>query len=218
MSAVPTCRNGGNMIAGMAGAWIGLTIQHCGNHGAMSTKPIVNTLLGMTDDLIGGSSLMWRYHHQVSKLCHASIGQLCSYLKACMHQLLLMCHVMWPVANSVFYHVNAPVQVSHHIHCNDLELDEDVFSAFPFLRFDARLPRKWFHQYQHIYMVRTGSMNQLAMHHKVQVTCQVWRFFQTLQRPVSVLHTSELTLQQHQNQWQLGLGGVRNLLCQFCSR
>ena len=46
---------------GLAGAWIGLTIQHCGNHGAMSTNPIVNNALGMTDDLIGGSSLMWRW-------------------------------------------------------------------------------------------------------------------------------------------------------------
>ncbi len=51
---------------GLAGAWIGLTIQHCGNHGAMSTNPLINNALGMTDDLIGGSSLMWRYHHQVS--------------------------------------------------------------------------------------------------------------------------------------------------------
>lgn len=109
-------------------------------------------------------------------------------------------------------------QVSHHIHCNDEALDEDVMSecaravprcacpaacrlrntahpaaaclvcspraacgllcpasparlstrllrpsfppphtpagAFPFLRFDHRLPRHWFHKYQHIYMVR----------------------------------------------------------------
>jgi len=43
----------------------GLTIQHCGNHGAMSTKPWVNKMMGLTDDLTGGSSLMWRYHHQV---------------------------------------------------------------------------------------------------------------------------------------------------------
>ena len=27
-----------------------------------------------------------------------------------------------------------------------------MHSAFPLLRFDARLPRKWYHQYQHIYM------------------------------------------------------------------
>jgi len=93
-------------LLGLGGAWIGLTVQHCGNHGAMSTKPIINTLLGLTDDLIGGSSLMWRYHHQVS----------------------------------------------HHITCNDLSLDEDVFSSLPLLRFDARQPREWFHRYQHLYM------------------------------------------------------------------
>lgn len=50
--------------AGLAGAWIGLTVQHCGNHGAMSTSPIVNRALGLCDDLIGGSSLLWQYHHQ----------------------------------------------------------------------------------------------------------------------------------------------------------
>jgi fatty acid desaturase (delta-4 desaturase) len=43
-------------------------------------------------------------------------------------------------------------QVSHHIHCNDEAFDEDVFSSFPFLRFDPRLPRAWYHKYQHIYM------------------------------------------------------------------
>jgi len=46
-------------------------------------------------------------------------------------------------------------QVSHHIHCNDDALDEDVFSAFPILRFDARLPRAWYHRFQHIYMWAT---------------------------------------------------------------
>ncbi|KAL3159607.1 hypothetical protein ABBQ38_010018 [Trebouxia sp. C0009 RCD-2024] len=103
-------------LLGLAGAWIGLTVQHCGNHGAMSTSPAVNKAMGLTDDLIGGSSLMWRYHHQVS----------------------------------------------HHIHCNDLELDEDVFSAFPFLRFDARMPRRWFHKYQHLYMWATFPLLQLV--------------------------------------------------------
>jgi fatty acid desaturase (delta-4 desaturase) len=32
----------------------------------MSTNTLVNKALGLTDDLIGGSSLMWRYHHQVT--------------------------------------------------------------------------------------------------------------------------------------------------------
>ena len=48
-------------------------------------------------------------------------------------------------------------QVSHHVQCNDEALDEDVFSAFPALRFDARLPRRPWHRWQHIYMVSTHS-------------------------------------------------------------
>lgn len=65
--------------AGLAGAWIGLTVQHCGNHGAMSTSPAVNKAMGLTDDLIGGSSLMWRYHHQAS--IHT-----CTYVLQCFQQ------------------------------------------------------------------------------------------------------------------------------------
>lgn len=59
----PSLATGG--VLGLAGAWIGLTVQHCGNHGAMSTSPLVNQLMGFGDDLIGGSSLAWQYHHQV---------------------------------------------------------------------------------------------------------------------------------------------------------
>ncbi|QDZ24457.1 fatty acid desaturase [Chloropicon primus] len=102
--AMPNALTG--VLCGLGGAWLGLTVQHCGNHGAMSTKEWVNQFLGLMDDLSGGSSLMWRYHHQVS----------------------------------------------HHVHCNDEEVDEDVFSSYPVLRFDHRLPRKWFHRFQHIYM------------------------------------------------------------------
>ena len=56
---------GHQAVLGVAGAWIGVTVQHCGNHGAMSTVPAVNAALGMCNDLIGGASLTWRYHHQV---------------------------------------------------------------------------------------------------------------------------------------------------------
>ena len=63
-------------LLGLAGAWIGVTVQHCGNHGAMSTSPLANWLLGFTDDLIGGSSLVWRYHHQVSHHVHTNDGRL----------------------------------------------------------------------------------------------------------------------------------------------
>jgi len=103
-------------LLGLTGAWIGLTVQHCANHGAMTNSAALNNVLGMTDDLIGGSSLMWRYHHQVS----------------------------------------------HHIHCNDAAFDEDVFSAFPLLRFDARLPRLPIHRWQHVYMWALFPFLQLA--------------------------------------------------------
>lgn len=115
-AAVPSFLSG--MLLGVTGAWIGLTVQHCANHGAMSNSVIANKLLGVTDDLIGGSSLMWRYHHQVS----------------------------------------------HHIHCNDNALDEDVFSAFPLIRFDARLPRMWHHQFQHLYMWALFPFMLLTFH------------------------------------------------------
>jgi hypothetical protein len=64
-------------------------------------------------------------------------------------------------------------QVSHHVHCNDEAFDEDVFSAFPLLRFDARLPRKWYHKYQHIYMWIAFPFLQLAFQvsHSAQQQC-----------------------------------------------
>jgi hypothetical protein len=53
-------------------------------------------------------------------------------------------------------------QVSHHIHCNDEALDEDVINAFPILRFDPRLPKAWYHQYQHLYMWAVFPLLQLS--------------------------------------------------------
>ena len=69
-TAAPSLATGA--VLGLAGAWIGLTVQHCGNHGAMSTSPLVNQLMGFGDDLIGGSSLAWQYHHQVSHHVHCN--------------------------------------------------------------------------------------------------------------------------------------------------
>ena len=79
-------------LLGCAGAWIGLTIQHCGNHGAMSTKPWVNNALGMGMDLIGGSSLMWRYHHQVRTLRH--VRRVCLLLAG---EVWAVCGVVRPL-------------------------------------------------------------------------------------------------------------------------
>jgi fatty acid desaturase (delta-4 desaturase) len=52
--------------------------------------------------------------------------------------------------------------VSHHIHCNDNALDQDVHTAMPLLRFDARQPKKWFHKYQHWYLFLAFPLMQVA--------------------------------------------------------
>ena len=94
------------VILGCIGAHIGMTLNHCANHGGLTRSGLVNYLFGFTNDLIGASSLVWSYHHHVS----------------------------------------------HHIHCNDIDMDQDVFTGLPFIRFDARQPKHWYNKYQHIYM------------------------------------------------------------------
>eukprot|EP00698_Gefionella_okellyi_P003255 TRINITY_DN13039_c0_g1_i1.p1 TRINITY_DN13039_c0_g1~~TRINITY_DN13039_c0_g1_i1.p1 ORF type:complete len:441 (-),score=97.10 TRINITY_DN13039_c0_g1_i1:82-1383(-) len=54
------------VAAGVVLAWFGLTLNHAGNHGALTHSATLNTFFGLADDFIGGSSLVWRYHHQVS--------------------------------------------------------------------------------------------------------------------------------------------------------
>jgi len=93
-------------LLGVVGAHIGMTLNHCGNHGGLTRSPTLNFWFGFANDMIGGSSLIWSYHHHVS----------------------------------------------HHIYTNSVDRDQDVFSSFPMLRFDERLPGKWFHAYQYIYM------------------------------------------------------------------
>lgn len=44
-------------------ALIGLCIQHDANHGAISPNGLVNWWWGLTQDWIGGSSLLWKHHH-----------------------------------------------------------------------------------------------------------------------------------------------------------
>jgi fatty acid desaturase (delta-4 desaturase) len=94
------------VLFGTTGAWCGMVTQHPGNHGSLSEWPIVNDMLGLMADLVGGSGLCWQYHHNVS----------------------------------------------HHVHCNDHDMDEDVYSAYPVLRLDDRMEPKWYHKYQHLYM------------------------------------------------------------------
>ncbi|MBT8144217.1 MAG: acyl-CoA desaturase, partial [Gammaproteobacteria bacterium] len=46
-------------------AGVGFTVQHDANHGAMSDKRWANRLAALSLDLIGGSSYLWRWRHNV---------------------------------------------------------------------------------------------------------------------------------------------------------
>lgn len=55
------------IFLGFMMCWVGLAIQHTANHGGMAKNPKVGYILGLLDDIApGGSSIVWRYHHQVS--------------------------------------------------------------------------------------------------------------------------------------------------------
>lgn len=60
------------MIQSVLMGSIGLNIQHDGNHGAASSNPLINTLLGMTQDFLGGSSISWMVHHNTIHHVHCN--------------------------------------------------------------------------------------------------------------------------------------------------
>lgn len=51
------------MGVGMAG--IGLSIMHDGNHGAFSRNKLINRLMGLTINFVGGSAKLWKLQHNV---------------------------------------------------------------------------------------------------------------------------------------------------------
>lgn len=52
---------------GAALCWIGTGVQHTANHGGLSKNTTLEYILGLLDDVgPGGSSVVWRYHHQVA--------------------------------------------------------------------------------------------------------------------------------------------------------
>jgi len=59
----PTLIN--TVLMALSMALIGLNIQHDANHGALSKNPLVNRLLGYTQDYIGGSRMLWLRQHVV---------------------------------------------------------------------------------------------------------------------------------------------------------
>jgi linoleoyl-CoA desaturase len=53
------------ILLGLAAAGIGFNVQHDGGHHAYSDHPSINKLMAMTLDLIGGSSYVWHWKHDV---------------------------------------------------------------------------------------------------------------------------------------------------------
>ena len=81
---------------GLAG--IGLSIMHDGNHGSYSKYKIINTLMGMTLNMVGGSSKNWKIQHNRM----------------------------------------------HHTFTNVHDMDPDVGSGQPMLRFSPQAKKYWF--------------------------------------------------------------------------
>lgn len=53
------------VVMGLGKAGIGLSVMHDANHGAYSNKKWVNTLFGMSLNLIGGTAFNWKIQHNV---------------------------------------------------------------------------------------------------------------------------------------------------------
>jgi len=91
---------------GLTLAWMGVSVQHNANHGCLTRSSKVNYFLSLLDDIaVGGSSIVWRYHHQVS----------------------------------------------HHAHCNNAALDQDLHASYPLLRLDSVQQWRPHHRYQWLY-------------------------------------------------------------------
>jgi linoleoyl-CoA desaturase len=54
-------------------AGVGFSIQHDANHGAYSDHGLVNRLMGMTLDMLGASSYLWRFKHNVSHHTYTNV-------------------------------------------------------------------------------------------------------------------------------------------------
>lgn len=61
-----------SLLMGLFFGFIGLNIQHDANHGAVSKNPLVNRLLGLSQDYIGGTALGWQMSHNVVHHVHCN--------------------------------------------------------------------------------------------------------------------------------------------------
>ena len=53
-------------------SYLGLNIQHDANHGAVSEYAVINRVLGVSQNWIGGSALSWIHQHVVQHHMHTN--------------------------------------------------------------------------------------------------------------------------------------------------
>lgn len=58
----------------LATAGVGFGVQHDANHGAYSNRGWINRLMGMTLDLLGASSYLWRFKHNISHHTYTNLA------------------------------------------------------------------------------------------------------------------------------------------------
>src|SRR5262249_43629575 len=63
------------VVLGLATAGIGFNVQHDGGHKAYSNHSFVNRLAAATIDLVGGSSYVWNYKHNIIHHSYANIAE-----------------------------------------------------------------------------------------------------------------------------------------------
>lgn len=116
-----------NSVAmGVFAAFIGICIQHDGNHGAFAFGRFWNKIAGWTLDMIGASAFTWEFQHMLGHHPYTN---------------LLDC------VEEDRKEKGEDVGIGE----KDQESDPDVFSSFPAMRLHPYNKASSFHKYQHIY-------------------------------------------------------------------
>jgi linoleoyl-CoA desaturase len=63
-------------VMGLGKAGIGLAVMHDANHNAYSSRPLINTLVSYSMNLIGGSSFTWKIQHNVLHHTYTNIYEI----------------------------------------------------------------------------------------------------------------------------------------------
>lgn len=71
--ASPWLAAGLTLSLALATAGIGFSVMHDANHGAHARSALVNRALGLTLDLVGASSYVWRFKHNVHHHTYANV-------------------------------------------------------------------------------------------------------------------------------------------------